>query len=91
MDVYWTVKAQGDLERVYLFALQYSRQHADDILDRLLNGSFDLARQPAMGKQQARYLPREVRKIVFDDYEMYYEVKSAAIFIVDLWHTKEER
>ncbi len=52
---------------------------------------FDLARQPAMGKQQARYLPREVRKIVFDDYEMHYEVKSAAIFIVDLWHTKEER
>ncbi|MGX9738632.1 type II toxin-antitoxin system RelE/ParE family toxin [Pseudocitrobacter corydidari] len=72
MDVYWTVKAQGDLER-------------------LLSGSFGLAGQPAMGIQQARYLPRDVRKIVMDDYEIHYELKNAAIFIVDLWHTKEER
>jgi plasmid stabilization system protein ParE len=36
MEIYWTLKAQDDLERIYRFALQYSRQHADDVLDRLI-------------------------------------------------------
>ena len=35
MEIYWTFKAQDDLERIYRFALQYSRKHADDILDRI--------------------------------------------------------
>lgn len=36
MEIYWTLKAQDDLERIYRFALQYSRQHADDVLDRFM-------------------------------------------------------
>lgn len=36
MEIYWTLKAQDDLERIYRFALQYSRQHANDVLDRLI-------------------------------------------------------
>ena len=42
MEIYWTLKAQDDLERIYRFALQYSRQHADDVLDRLIT---DLTQQ----------------------------------------------
>ncbi|MBK5073328.1 type II toxin-antitoxin system RelE/ParE family toxin [Budviciaceae bacterium CWB-B4] len=91
MEIYWTLKAQDDLERLYRFALQYNRQHADDILDRLITGSSGLMSCPAIGVPQTRYEPREVRKVLFDDYEVHYEVKDNEIFIVDLWHTKEER
>ncbi|MBK5144270.1 type II toxin-antitoxin system RelE/ParE family toxin [Budviciaceae bacterium BWR-B9] len=90
MEIYWTHKAQDDLERIYNFALQYSRQHADDVLDRLITGSTGLTVHPAIGVQQTRYEPREVRKVLFGDYEIHYEVKDNDIFIVDLWHTKEE-
>lgn len=91
MEIYWTFKAQDDLERIYRFALQYSRQYADDVLDRLIIGSAGLRVHPAIGVQQTRYETREVRKVLFDDYEVHYEIRDAAIYIVDLWHTKEER
>lgn len=91
MEVYWTLKAQDDLERIYHFALQYSRQHADDVLDRLITGSAGLTAHPAIGIQQTRYEPREVRKVLFDDYEVHYELRDNDIYIVDLWHTREER
>ncbi|EGR9954690.1 type II toxin-antitoxin system RelE/ParE family toxin [Salmonella enterica subsp. enterica serovar Virchow] len=91
MEIYWTLKAQDDLERIYRFALQYSRQHADDVLDRLITGCADLTAHPAIGVQQTRYEPRQVRKVLFDDYEIHYELRDNDIYIVDLWHTKEER
>ncbi|HFZ8996106.1 TPA: type II toxin-antitoxin system RelE/ParE family toxin [Citrobacter freundii] len=91
MEIYWTLKAQGDLERIYRFSLQYSRRHADDVLDRLIVGCAGLSANPAIGVQQSRYKPREVRKILFDDYEIHYELRDNDIFIVDLWHTKEDR
>ncbi|QBH95595.1 type II toxin-antitoxin system RelE/ParE family toxin [Limnobaculum zhutongyuii] len=90
MEIYWTLKARDDLERIYRFALQYSRQHADEVLDRLITGSSGLITYPAIGVPQTRYQPREVRKVLFDDYEIHYEVKDSDIFIVDIWHTKEE-
>ncbi|MCK7066319.1 type II toxin-antitoxin system RelE/ParE family toxin [Enterobacter bugandensis] len=91
MEVYWTLKAQDDLERIYRFALQYSRQRADDVLDRLIIGCAGLTAHPAIGIQQTRYEPREVRKVLFNDYEVHYELRDNDIYIVDLWHTKEER
>ncbi|AUZ64749.1 type II toxin-antitoxin system RelE/ParE family toxin [Citrobacter freundii] len=91
MEIYWTLKAQDDLERIYRFALQYSRQYADDVLDRLITGCAGLAEHPAIGVQQPRYEPREVRKVLFDDYEVHYELCDNNIYIVDLWHTREER
>lgn len=91
MEISWTIKAQGDLERIYRFALQYSRQHANSVLDRLIMAISDLTVHPAIGIRQTRYAPREVRKVLFDDYEIHYEVKGKNIFILDLWHTKEDR
>ncbi|MDR0805362.1 MAG: type II toxin-antitoxin system RelE/ParE family toxin [Enterobacteriaceae bacterium] len=91
MEIYWTLKAQDDLQRIYRFALQYSRQHADGVLERLVTASAGLTAHPAIGIPQIRYEPREVRKVLFDDYEIHYEVKDNDIFILDLWHTKEER
>lgn len=91
MEILWTLKAQDDLERIYRFACQYNRQHADDVLDRLMMGTTELATHPRVGVSQQRYEPREVRKVLFGDYEVHYEIRDNAIYIVDLWHTKEDR
>ncbi|MGM3192077.1 type II toxin-antitoxin system RelE/ParE family toxin [Dickeya dadantii subsp. dieffenbachiae] len=91
MEILWTQKAQDDLERIYRFASQYSRQHADDVLDRLFIGTTELVDHPRIGVSQTRYEPREVRKILFDDYEVHYEIQHNTIYIIDLWHTREER
>ncbi|MFJ5485406.1 type II toxin-antitoxin system RelE/ParE family toxin [Pectobacterium actinidiae] len=91
MEIRWTQKAQDDLERIYGFASQYSRQHADEVLDRLIIGTTGLTDHPRIGVSQTRYEPREVRKILFDDYEVHYEIQHDTIYIVDLWHTREDR
>ena len=91
MEIYWTHKAQDDLARIYRFALQYSRQHATEVVDRLIASSADLTQHPAIGIQQTRYLPREVRKVLFDDYEIHYEILENDIFVLDLWSTREDR
>lgn len=91
MEIYWTRKAQNDLARIYRFALQYSHQHATEVVDRLITSSADLTEHPAMGIQQTRYLPREVRKVLFDNYEIHYEIAGNDIFVLDLWSTREDR
>ena len=91
MEIQWTQKAQDDLERIYRFASQYSRQHADNVLERLIIGTSELADHPRIGVPQTRYEPREVRKILFDDYDVHYEIQHDTIYIVDLWHTREDR
>ncbi|RAW89818.1 type II toxin-antitoxin system RelE/ParE family toxin [Photorhabdus laumondii] len=91
MEVYWTLKAQNDLERIYHFACQYSKSHANNVLDHLIISTTDLALQPKIGIPQPRYKPREVRKVLFSDYEVHYEISNDTIYIVDLWHTREKR
>jgi len=91
MEIFWTRKAQDDLERIYQFAMQYSRKHANDELDRLIEGTTSLGNCPAMGVYLTRYQPREVRKMIFDEYEVHYEIRGTAIYIVDLWHRREDR
>ena len=44
-----------------------------------------------MGVFLPRYAPREVRKMVFDEYEVHYEIQGTAIYILDLWHCREDR
>ncbi|WP_379058196.1 type II toxin-antitoxin system RelE/ParE family toxin [Pectobacterium brasiliense] len=91
MEIRWTQKAQDDLERIYGFASQYSRHHADEVLDRVIIGTTGIADHPRIGVSQTRYEPREVRKILSDDYEVHYEIQHDTIYIVDLWHTREDR
>ncbi|MCE1645039.1 type II toxin-antitoxin system RelE/ParE family toxin, partial [Enterobacter hormaechei] len=52
MEVYWTLKAQNDLERIYHFACQYSKSHANNVLDHLIISTTDLALQPKIGIPQ---------------------------------------
>ena len=66
MEVYWTLKAQDDLERIYRFALQYSRQHADDILDRLITGCAGLTAHPAIGQKSIRLFRLKIWKLVLE-------------------------
>jgi|GEM_PF-486989 len=91
MDTYWTLKAQDDLECVYHFALQYSRRHGEEVLSWLVTAGAGLADHPVIGVLQDRYLPRLVRKVLFAECEVHYVVREESIYIVDIWHTKEDR
>ncbi|MGD9811986.1 MAG: type II toxin-antitoxin system RelE/ParE family toxin [Sphingobium sp.] len=40
---------------------------------------------------KAAYKPREVRRIIVGNYEMRYEIAAGTIFILRLWHCRENR
>ena len=52
--------------------------------DRLLD-------YPRIGEKLDAYEPREVRRIIVGNYELRYEIADATIFILRLWHCREER
>ncbi|MGE0652060.1 MAG: type II toxin-antitoxin system RelE/ParE family toxin [Alphaproteobacteria bacterium] len=50
-----------------------------------------LLAHPRIGDRLDAYAPREVRRIVFGNYELRYEIADATIFVLRLWYCREGR
>lgn len=37
------------------------------------------------------FQPREVRRILIGRYEMRYEIQNVTIYVLRIWHTREDR
>jgi hypothetical protein len=46
---------------------------------------------PRKGYPLERYLPRDVRLLIVDDYELRYEIKDDQLAVLRIWHTREDR
>ncbi len=46
---------------------------------------------PRIGEKLESYVPREVLRIIVGNYEMSYEIAAGTIFILRLWHCRENR
>ncbi|WP_284993740.1 type II toxin-antitoxin system RelE/ParE family toxin, partial [Escherichia coli] len=50
-----------------------------------------LLTNPRVGEQLFQFEPREVRRILVGQYEMRYEIQGDTIYVLRLWHTREDR
>ncbi|EBW1331272.1 type II toxin-antitoxin system RelE/ParE family toxin, partial [Salmonella enterica subsp. enterica serovar Enteritidis] len=48
-------------------------------------------KNPRMGEQLFQFMPHEVRRIVVVNYEIRYELIDSTIYILRIWHTREDR
>ncbi len=46
---------------------------------------------PRIGERLEEFDPREVRRILVGNYEMRYEIQGSSIYILRIWHTREDR
>ena len=46
---------------------------------------------PRLGERLEEFSPREVRRIFVGNYEMRYELAEEAIYVLRLWHAREDR
>jgi plasmid stabilization system protein ParE len=46
---------------------------------------------PRIGEKLEEFEPREVRRIIVGHYEMRYEIRASTIFVLRIWHTREDR
>ena len=91
MKVQWTSKASADLVRLHAFLEPVAPDAAARIVQQLARAPDRLIDYPRIGEKLEAYEPREVRRIIVAHYEMRYEIAAGTIFILRLWHSRENR
>lgn len=91
MKVQWTSKACADLVRLHAFLEPAAPDAAARIVQQLAKAPNRLLDYPRIGEKLETYEPREVRRIIVGSYEMRYEIAAGTIFILRLWHSRENR
>jgi plasmid stabilization system protein ParE len=91
MNVQWTAKGLSDLVRLHRFLSPINPLAAAKTVRSLASAPSRLVKYPRIGEKLAQYEPREVRRILIGHYEMRYEIRDETIYVLRLWHTREDR
>ncbi|OCX17489.1 plasmid stabilization protein [Pseudomonas graminis] len=60
-------------------------------VDELTAAPTTLLTNPRIGERLEEFEPRDVRRIQIGQYEMRYEIVDSTIYLLRLWHTREDR
>lgn len=91
MELKWSTKALSDLVRLYEFLSSLNKLAAVSTVQSLTAAPAKLLTQPRIGEKLDEFEPREVRRIFVGHYEMRYEIQHSTIYVLRLWHTREDR
>ena len=91
MELKWTSKALSDLVRLYEVLLPVNQSAAARVVQSLSNAPTSLFTNPRIGEQLFEFEPREIRRILVGKYEVRYEIQESTIYVLRLWHTREDR
>jgi len=87
----WTSKAHSDLVRLYEFVGPVNPAAAARIVRHLVASAKRIPAHPRLGMQMPEFTPREVRKVLVADYEIRYELTDTEVFILRIFHAREDR
>ena len=91
MQIKWTGKAVADLARLHDFLAPVNPRAAAEAVRALTAAPTRLLQRPRIGEKLEEFEPREVRRILVAKYEIRYEISRETIYILRLWHTREDR
>ncbi|MGY5803155.1 type II toxin-antitoxin system RelE/ParE family toxin [Rhizobium sp. LEGMi12c] len=91
MEAKWTSKALSDLTRLYEFLAAVNKPAAVRAVQSLTKAPTILLANPRIGETLFEFEPREVRRLLVGHYEIRYEIQQSTIYILRLWHTREDR
>lgn len=91
MKLRWTRRASSDLVRLHNHLRPVAPDAAARVIRELARAPNRLLDYPRIGEKLSAYEPREVRRIIVGDYELRYEIADATIFVLRLWHCRENR
>lgn len=91
MGLRWTARAQGDLVRLYEFLRPVSPGAAGRGVRHLVAGVKRIPLHPRLGSRLPQFEGREVRRLVVADYEIRYELAGDDVFVLRIFHTREDR
>ena len=91
MDLMWTAPARRDMERLVEFLEEANPGAAARIVQALVAAPARLLEHPRIGEKLEEYSPREIRRILIRQYELRYEVRGTTLYVLRVWHTREDR
>ena len=91
MELKWTRKALSDLARLYEFLAPVNKRVAARTVQSLTAAPAGLLAHPRIGEKLEEFEPRDVRRILVGHYEIRYEIRGSTLYVLRLWHTREER
>lgn len=91
MELRWTGKALSDLVRLHEFLAPVNSLAAARTVQGLTRAPGILLTNPRIGEQLFQFEPREVRRILVGEFELRYELQGSIIYVLRLWHTRENR
>jgi plasmid stabilization system protein ParE len=87
----WTSKAHSDLVRLHEFLEPVNSIAASRVVRQLVAGVKRIPAHPRLGIRLSEFLPREARRLLVGDYEVRYELTDNDIFVLRIFHTREDR
>ncbi|MDB6143620.1 MAG: plasmid stabilization protein [Pseudomonas sp.] len=91
MELKWTSKALSDIARLYEFLATVNKTAAAHTIQQLTAAPTTLLTNPRIGERLEEFEPRDVRRILIGHYELRYEIQSPSIYLLRIWHTREDR
>lgn len=91
MRIVWVGKASSDLARLHAFLADINPRAAKAVVRKLVAAPLQLLEAPRMGERLAEFAPREIRRIFAGDYELRYELADETIYVLRVWHVREDR
>jgi plasmid stabilization system protein ParE len=87
----WTSSAHADLVRLYEFLAPVHPPAANRAVRLLVAAAKRIPARPRLGVRLREFGPREVRRVIAGDYEIRYELTGTDVFILRIFHTREDR
>jgi plasmid stabilization system protein ParE len=91
MDVKWTSKALSDVDRLHEFLVCANAQAAARAVQKLVAVPARLADNPRIGEKLQEFEPREVYRLMVGHYEIRYEIRGSVVYVLRIWHAREDR
>jgi plasmid stabilization system protein ParE len=87
----WSSKAHADLARLHEFLQPVNPGAAARLVRQLVAGVKRVPAHPRLGMRLREFDPREVRRVIVGDYEIRYELAGTDVFVLRIFHTREDR
>lgn len=91
MRLQWTSKSLSDPARLYEFLSPPNKAAAARVVQALVAAPEQLLANPRIGEKLEQFQPREVRRILVARCEIRYEIQDEIIYVLRIWHTREDR
>lgn len=91
MALRWTTSARSDLFRLHEFLAAVNPRAAALAVRHIVAGAKRIPGHPRLGPRLRQFAGREVRRVLIGDYEIRYELAGNDVFLLRIFHGREDR